>query len=130
MKKAIFIFLIFIFIATFILNGCIHKKEEKINSGIYGIVTIGPITPVQKAGEINSRPYKTTIIVKSENGLKQIAEFNSGDDGSFKVYLKPGRYILESQKTSDPFPILKPMTVEVEENRFTEVNILFDTGIR
>ena len=130
MKKVKFIFLIFVLIATFILNGCISKKEEKINSGIYGMVTIGPIKPVQKVGEINSRPYKTTIIVKSENGLKQIAEFNSGDDGSFKVYLKPERYILESQKISDPFPILKPMAFTVKENQFTEVNISFDTGIR
>jgi len=56
--------------------------------------------------------------------LNQITEFSSGDEGSFKVYLKPGRFVLESQKTSNPFPILKPVTVEVRENQFTEVNIL------
>ena len=61
---------------------------------------------VQKEGEINYKPYKTTVAVKSENGLNQITEFSSGDEGSFKVYLKPGRFVLELQKTSNSFPIL------------------------
>lgn len=128
-KKVILISAILL-ISLFILNGCTSETLETSNSGIYGIVTIGPITPVQKEGEINYKPYKTTLIVRSENGLNQITEFNSGDDGSFKVYLKPGRYVLESKKTSNLFPILKPVIVEVKENQFTEVNISFDTGIR
>jgi len=130
MKKAIFIFLILTLIAIFILSGCISKKDEKLKSGIFGIISLGPITPVEKVGEKNSKPYKTIIIVKSENGLKVITNFSSNDDGSFKVYLKPGSYILEPQKSTSPFPILKPIKVEVIENQFIEVNITFDTGIR
>jgi hypothetical protein len=132
-KKLFFIFLFFIFLFLTIipLSSCINNKPiEILNSGIEGIITIGPITPVQKVGEINYKPYKTTVIVKSENGLNQITEFSSGDDGSFKVYLKPGSYVIESQKTSSPFPILKPVNVEVKENQFSKVNISFDTGIR
>ena len=127
LKKAALISTILL-ISLFILNGCTleNKNDKQINSGIYGIITIGPITPVEKVGEINYKPYKTNMIVKSENGLNQITEFSSGDDGSFKVYLKPGSYVIESQKTSSPFPILKPIKVEVIDNQFTEINISFD----
>jgi hypothetical protein len=128
LKKAILI-LIFLLILFLILTGCTNKTVETLNSGIYGIITLGPISPVQKEGEINYKPYKATVIVNSTNGTK-ITEFISNDDGSFKVYLKPGSYILESQKTSNIYPILKPITVVVKENQFTEVNISFDSGIR
>lgn len=131
-KKLFFIFLffIFLFLTIILLSSCIKNKPiEILNSGIEGIITIGPITPVEKVGEINYKPYKTIVIVKSENGLNQITKFSSNNDGSFKVYLKPGNYVILSQKTSSPFPILKPIVVEVKDNQFTEVNISFDTGI-
>lgn len=130
-KRIFFIFLIILVLISLGFSiSCTNKTEKILNSGIYGIITIGPITPVEKVGEINYNPYKTTIVVKSENGLEEITEFSSSEDGSFKVYLELGIYILEQQKSSNPFPILKPIKVEVEENQFSEVNISFDTGIR
>ena len=130
MKKAIFIFLMLTLIAICILSGCISKKDEKINSGIYGIVTIGPINPVEKEGELNYKPYQATIIIKNNDNLAEIERFTSNIDGTFKVYLKPGKYILEPLKSNEPFPVGSPIEVEVKPNQFTEVNISFDTGIR
>ena len=130
MKKAIFIFLILTLIAICILSGCISKKDEKINSGIYGIVTTGPINPVEKEGELNYKPYQATIIIKNNDNLAEIERFTSNIDGTFKVYLKPGKYILEPLKSNEPFPVGRPIEVEVKPNQFTEVNISFDTGIR
>ena len=130
MKKVIFIPLILLLITTFILSGCILKAEDEINSGIYGIVTIGPINPVEKEGEINYKPYQATIIIKTEGSLAEIERFTSNSDGTFKVYLKPGKYILEPLKSNEPFPFGKPIEVEVKPNQFTEVNISLDTGIR
>ena len=130
MKKVIFIPLILLLITTFILSGCILKAEDEINSGIYGIVTIGPINPVESQGKINYKPYQATIIIKTEDSLAEIERFTSNSDGTFKVYLKPGKYILEPLKSNEPFPFGKPIEVEVKPNRFTEVNISLDTGIR
>ena len=129
MKKAIFIFLILTLIAVCILSGCISKKDEEINSGIYGIVTIGPIKPVEREGEINYKPYQATLIIKTEGGL-ETKRFTSNNDGTFKVYLKPGRYILGPLKSNEPYPIGSPAEVEVKPNHFTEANISYDTGIR
>ena len=129
-KKPVFIFLILTLISTFILSGCILKSEEEINSGIYGIVTIGPTNPVEKEGEINYKPYQATIIIKTNDGLAEVERFTSNSDGTFKVCLKPGKYILEPLKSNEPFPFGKPIEVEVKPNQFTEVNIFLDTGIR
>jgi len=130
MKKVIFIPLILLLITTFVLIGCMLKAEEKINSGIYGIVTIGPINPVEEEGEINYKPYQSTIIIKTEDSLAEIERFTSNSDGTFKIYLKPGKYILEPLKSNEPFPFGKPAEVEVKPSQFTKINISLDTGIR
>lgn len=130
MKKVTFVFLILSLITIFILSGCILKTEEAMNSGIYGIVTIGPINPVEKGGEINYKPYQATIIIKTEDSLAEIERFTSNIDGTFKVYLKPGKYILEPLKSNEPFPFGKPVEVEVKPSQFTKINISLDTGIR
>jgi hypothetical protein len=106
------------------------KTGEEVNSGIYGIVTIGPIKPVEREGEINYKPYQATIIIKTEDGLVEIKRFTSNNDGTFKVYLKSGKYILEPLKSNEPYPIGSPVEVEVKPNQFSEVNISYDTGIR
>ena len=110
--------------------GVYLKKDEKIYSGIYGIVTIGPINPVEKEGELNYKPYQATIIIKNNDNFAEIERFTSNINGTFKVYLKPGKYILEPLKSNEPFPVGSPIEVEVKPNQFTEVNISFDTGIR
>ena len=129
MKKAIFIFLILL-ITIFILSGCILKTEEAMNSGIYGIVTIGPIKPVEREGEINFKPYQATIIIKTGDSLAEIERFTSNSNGTFKIYLKPGKYILEPLKSNEPFPFGKPVEVEVKPSQFIKINISLDTGIR
>ena len=130
MKKVTFVFLILSLITIFILSGCILKTEKAMNSGIYGMVTIGPINPLEKEGEINFKPYQATIIIKTENSLAEIERFTSNIDGTFKIYLKPGKYILEPLKSNGPFPFGKPVEVEVKPNQFTKINISLDTGIR
>ena len=130
MKKVIFISLILSLITISILGGCMPKTEEEINSGIYGIVTIGPIKPVEREGEINYKPYQATIIIKTENGLVEIKRFTSNNDGTFKVYLKPGKYTLEPLKSNEPYPIGSPVEVEIKPNQFSEINTSYDTGIR
>ena len=130
MKKIIFISLILSIITIYILSGCISKTEEEINSGIYGIVTIGPIKPVEREGEINYKSYQAAIVIKTGDGLKEIEQFTSNNDGTFKIYLKPGKYILEPLKSSEPFPIGTSVEAEVKPNQFTEIHLSFDTGIR
>ena len=98
------------------------------DSGIEGMVTIGPISPVQRQGEPGERPYAGRILVKRMDG-RAVAEVMSGADGRFKVDLKPGSYRLEPQSPG-PLPIARPQEVTVEPHKFTEVSVSYDSGIR
>src|SRR4051812_10268095 len=98
------------------------------NSGIEGQVILGPLTPVQRPGKTNSRAFQATITVLNKKG-EIITKFQSGEDGHFRVSLKPGVYVLhpESPRSLPRAPV---QTITVSENKFTQVDIKYDTGIR
>ena len=107
-------------------------------SGIKGQITIGPTCPVLRAdadGNIESgckdRPYSTEIIVKTEDGLREVARTTSGKDGLYYIELAPGVYIV----TAGPqdgflFPSQVSQTITVVESTTTQVSFSLDSGIR
>jgi len=111
----------------FLFIGC---AEEDLNSGIYGNITLGPINPVEREGEENTKPYQAAISIKNQSGTREIERFTSDKDGRFKVFLKPGTYLVDPLPGGSPFPFAKPQAVTVESNKFIELNIMYDTGIR
>jgi len=98
------------------------------DSGIRGLVTIGPISPVERPGEPTDRPYAATIVIERVDGTTA-AETKSGGDGRFSVNLAPGSYVLEPQN-GNPLPIARPQHVTVAPRTFTEVTVEYDSGIR
>ena len=58
-----------------------------------------------------------------------MTRFSTGEDGGFRVGLRPGHYILDPA-SGDPFPVASEQDVDVVEGVYTEVVISFDTGIR
>lgn len=111
--------------ATLILAACTPTPSD---SGIKGLVTIGPVSPVQRQGESGEAPYAARIVIRRANG-GTVAEIGSGADGRFSVNLAPGRYVLEPQSPG-VLPFAGPQEVTVEPHRFTEVTVQFDSGIR
>ena len=56
---------------------------------------------------------------------------NSGEDGRFRIALAPGGYTLHPVNLAGtPLPIAQPVDVHVVANRFTAVEVSFDSGIR
>lgn len=98
------------------------------DSGINGLVTIGPISPVERPGVPNDAPYQATIVVKNADG-HTVATVKSGADGRFSVNLAPGTYALEPE-SSGLLPSAQPQQVTVEPHRYTEVTVPYDSGIR
>lgn len=101
-------------------------------SGIQGSINLGPTCPVQRVPpdpNCNDKPYQATIIVKTADGKKQITSFTSAADGSFKVNLNPGSYLLVPQN-AQVYPRAGSQTVTVTAKQYTQVNIAYDTGIR
>ncbi|MDO8537842.1 MAG: hypothetical protein Q7S21_03060 [archaeon] len=102
-----------------------------INSGIKGIVLIGPTCPVETIPpqpNCGDKPFQAKIFIKNSNGFK-VGEFSSGINGKFEVPLSPGTYVLEPQ-SPNVLPSGQIQTVIVEEGKFTQITINYDSGIR
>ncbi len=99
-------------------------------TGIAGMVTLGPLSPVEIPGVPNSRPYEATIVIKTEDGAYEVARVRSGPDGSFKAALDPGIYLVEPQPGTNRLPYAPPQVVKVEDGAYTRISIAYDTGIR
>jgi hypothetical protein len=122
-----------LFVAFILLTLCsCSAATQPATSGINGKVMIGPISPVEKPGEVNEKPYPDAVIlVKDSSGNRKIAEVKSDKDGLFNINLAPGTYLLVPQTPKDNIlPIGEQQTVEVMANKFTEVTIHYDSGIR
>jgi hypothetical protein len=97
-------------------------------SGIDGDVILRPVSPVERPGMVNQRPYEAMIGVA--NGAGQVvAEVRSDPDGRFRIILEPGRYVLHPASDAI-YPQAPAQTVTVVRDKFTPVRIVYDSGIR
>lgn len=97
--------------------------------GIEGIALIGPQCPVQTLEDpCPDLPHDALVTVRTRGGAV-VTRFRTGEDGRFRVGLRPGRYTLVPER-GDPFPVASDMDVDVVAGAYTEVVLLFDTGIR
>ena len=98
--------------------------------GIEGIALRGPVCPVHSPQDpCPDRPHQAWITVRDSPGRGPVTRFRTGEDGRFRVGLRPGRYTLDPE-SGDPFPVASEQDVDVVEGVYTEVVISFDTGIR
>jgi hypothetical protein len=58
-----------------------------------------------------------------------ITQFDTEEEGYFKINLLPGTYILRPE-SGDPLPYAPDQTVVVKDAQYTPVSIQYDTGIR
>lgn len=132
--------LITILIALFIVLGVAHffaSLEKTRNDaaskagGINGVVTAGPVCPVQRAGDAScgDKPVRANIIVKNKKD-DVVKNIESREDGSFSVRLSPGNYIIYNDINGRGLMGAKPEFVTVEDGKSAEVTIRIDTGIR
>jgi hypothetical protein len=97
--------------------------------GIEGIVLSGPRCPVQSLeNPCPDLPYQAWINVRREDRTL-VTRVRSGEDGRFRVGLRPGLYRLDPE-SGNPFPVAGEQEVRVEEGVFASVTVSFDTGIR
>lgn len=111
--------------------GLILDNDDSNKSGIEGTVLRGPTCPVVRENDpCPDQPFAAPFYVFGEKG-KDIATFQSDEQGHFRVALDPGEYaIVPDESAPILFPKNQRKTVVVHQNQFTEVTLLFDTGIR
>ena len=132
MKRIKLIFgILIVLVAIFILDVLYLSRSaespaaDQAKNGIYGTITIGPQCPAPKPGEADnckSDPYQAVVSVKTEDGSKEVEQLVSFSDGTFRLGLEPGKYLLvPSGEGSTPQP------VTVEAGNFTEVKIRYNS---
>ena len=104
------------------------------NGTLDGIIQIGPICPVEKdppdPGCLpTAETYKAyPIYINASNGSRTL--INPALNGSFKIELPAGTYLLTLEKKQNIGSSNLPMVVSIDPLGETVINIEIDTGIR
>jgi hypothetical protein len=96
-------------------------------SGLRGIVTRGPITPVCIEGEPCDEPAIGVVLRFSRRGVV-VARARTDPAGRYRVKLLPGRYTVTTALRAGA--TLTPHTARVVPARLARVDFFIDTGIR
>ncbi len=103
------------------------------NTGITGSISIGPTCPVQKNPpdpQCADKPYQATLIIKPADGQKEVARVTSNPDGTFRIIVVPGSYLIVPAHGAAMYPQGQSQQVTVSSGVFTHNSISFDSGIR
>lgn len=124
-------FLPLLVLAALLIAATCDNGSTKVNSGIEGNVTIGPMCPVERADSpCPDQPYAATIVIENAQG-REVARAKSGEDGRFRVALPPGSYTLAPQSPDGAqLPYASEQRVDVVDGKYTHIDISYDSGIR
>ena len=114
-----------------------ENQSSKETGFLEGVISIGPICPVEKdppdpACLPTAETYKAyPVSIWTSNGRRKIGQINPALDGSYKVELEPGNYlvILETVQSRVGSSNL-PAKVLIIPQDTVILNIDIDTGIR
>ena len=134
MKRTIFA-LTLIILGLFI-TGCSGTVEKGL---LQGNVLIGPLTPVEQAGQeitLNCDVYalrKIMIYDKSGEKLIQQVDIDCNEEEQitrYRVELEPGTYIVDINHIGIDYCDDVPKQVEIKSGLTFKLDIEIDTGIR
>lgn len=98
-------------------------------SGLWGVVTRGPITPVCVAEQPCYERAKDVTLVFVRNG-RVVRRATTNEKGRYRVRLAAGAYVVRLAKKPRVGRGLEPVRVRVRSARFVRVDFSIDTGIR
>ena len=99
------------------------------SSGLRGLVTRGPISPVCTAELPCDAPAKNVTLVFARNG-RVVRRTTMDEQGRYRVRLAPGLYAVRLQVKQRIGRGLEPERARVTANRFRRLDFSIDTGIR
>jgi len=108
-------------------------SSEEHDSGIQGRVKAGCLTrilclPVPAVGL--QRIHRWDPTTKRGTAFPLVKTFRSKPDGTFKVSLPPGHYLIDADPASPAPGGMKPLEIYVYADEFTEVDPFYDDGRR
>jgi len=123
------------------ISGCISGNMPASEGSGYlaGNVTVGPLTPMERAGVTVPPPdpavftSRHLLLYKSDGKtlVQQIDIQPAGYYGTYNVTLSSGTYVLDLSRSSGVGTAGRlPATVSIEAGRTKIVDVDIDTGIR
>ncbi len=101
---------------------------------LQGKVTIGPFCPVERQDEpcrVPPEAYASRkLTATGPNGQEKLMLIDIGPDGAYSVWVAPGVYIIDLQRSGMDSSAELPKTVKIEAGKAATLDISIDTGIR
>lgn len=111
-----------------LLTACLQTPQP-LDSGIEGTVTIGPMCPVmQEDVPCPDQPYQAVLTVLTTSG-DEVTQFQTDEQGRFHIELAPGDYVLHPE-SPNALPFAADIPFTVDEYKFTQLQVSYDSGIR
>ena len=116
-------------LGALMLSACTSFNPTPTDSGVEGQVLIGPMCPIVQIGqECPDQPYQAVLTVSNSTG-ERIVQIQTEKDGTFKIPLAPGEYILHPE-SPNVMPSAQEQSFTVETGKFTKLTVSYDSGIR
>lgn len=107
---------------------------SKVLGRLSGIVTIGPICPVQRDDTPCPTPPSAyaarKILVMDEQGTKILFTVDIDAQGLYVIDLAPGKYRIDLKPNGIDRAAELPAVIEIHANSVTTLNVNIDTGLR
>lgn len=106
---------------------------------LQGAVTIGPISPVERPGEIAVVPPEVFaarhLIISDESGEKLVREvyftqIGTGATGYYTAQIAPGTYMIDINHAGIDHADNLPVVITVIADETVTIDVHIDTGIR
>ena len=129
------LFVVYLF-GLFLISGC-DKQYTQEAGFLEGIISIGPLCPVEKdPPDPDCLPtYETfkayPVSIWTSDGRSKITRINPALDGSYRIELVPGNYLVKLEKEQNTIGSSNlPVQASIVAQKETFLNIDIDTGIR
>jgi len=115
---------------------CASTATPEVPVGyLEGRVTIGPLQPVERVGvptpTVPPEVYAArSIDIFQSDGTTLVTNVKINPDGTYRVELEPGTYLVNIARTGIDRAGGLPKTIVIESNRTVRLDIEIDTGIR
>ena len=114
-------------VLAFLTSGAVQATA--VRSGLYGVATRGPISPVCVVELPCDEPASHVTFAFSRNG-DVVGRAVTDVDGRYRVHLPAGLYTVRRVSVTGIDRRLDPNEVRVRPRRFVRVDFSIDTGIR
>ena len=141
MKKSIKLSAVILLPLLILFMECSQNRNQKqVASGIEGQVLLGPMSAVVGSEKPTpDKPFRAKIDILDIN-REHVTQFETDEEGRFKVSLEPGDYVISPISPNAPEPpgslhVSKPpypeeQNVTVKSGEYTQIIVRYDTGIR